>query len=600
MKLLSTASRRQPLATSFTVLRSLSLSPRQAASLEDSVIASLGKVYHPTTGEAVSRRGSGLLRKVSVLPHPTSSGVDVEITLAPFSAAAAGAVASLRSAAEQAALASEEVRKLISSGIQVTAKSSVVAAKHARPALTNAGPALAGLGSAVAVSSCKGGVGKSSVATNLAFALGSLGGQAALFDADIYGPSLPTMVAKAQRMEQDASGAIRSSTVGMAPVIHRLGNGRILPVEVVAPNSNETAQAASVGCMSYGWLAPRRKGESINRDGSEQDDAVSRLISDGSAPAIMRGPMVTTVVNQVLRGTEWGQRDTLVVDMPPGTGDIGITLGQSLPLTCAVLVTTPQRLALVDVLKGAEMFRAMKVPIAAVVLNQAHFDATLVLEDGRRHTQRFYPYGDGRKAVEALAQQQGIPYVLSLPIDPAISASGDSGVPAVIAQPDSETAAVYKTLAEIVATECELRVAQAEGRASSNATADTGVFISRRAGLLGTTADKATTTTTASAVVLVTFDSSANSLRVRESLGGKVVTEASLPARTVRLACHCAACVDEFTHQPKIKPEAIPVDITVASVAEKGNYGVAVAFSDGHSSGLFSYDQLLALAKAQK
>ncbi|KAL0427070.1 UNVERIFIED_CONTAM: Fe-S cluster assembly factor, chloroplastic [Sesamum latifolium] len=247
-----------------------------------------------------------------------------------------------------------------------------MSAQPARPVFAGELPAgLQTVSNVVAVSSCKGGVGKSTVAVNLAYTLAGMGARVGIFDADVYGPSLPTMVSPENRLLE------------MNPE-----KRTIIPTEYMG-----------IKLVSFGFA--------------------------GQGRAIMRGPMVSGVINQLLTTTEWGELDYLVIDMPPGTGDIQLTLCQVVPLTAAVIVTTPQKLAFIDVAKG--------VPCVAVVENMCHFDA-----DGKR----YYPFGRGSGS--QVVQEFGIPHLFELPIRPTLSASGDSGVPEVVADPQGEVARAFK------------------------------------------------------------------------------------------------------------------------------------------------------------
>jgi ATP-binding protein involved in chromosome partitioning len=165
-------------------------------------------------------------------------------------------------------------------------------------------------------------------------------------------------------------------------------------------------------------------------------------------------------VQQLCRFTDWGSLDHLVLDLPPGTGDVHITLGQTLPITTAVIVTTPQGLALADVRKGLDMFKALRVPSAAAVLNMAHFDAP---DTGRR----YFPFGNGGASLAALAKEHGIPSILTLPMDAALSSAGDGGVPVVLADPKGAVAKVYAELAERVAEAAEAQVWRSGGAAAA-------------------------------------------------------------------------------------------------------------------------------------
>jgi Mrp family chromosome partitioning ATPase len=216
-------------------------------------------------------------------------------------------------------------------------------------------PSLQHVGSLIGISSCKGGVGKSTVAVNLAFALARMGGRVGLLDADVHGPSLPSLVT----LPEDSLPLLQA------------GDSKLI----------QPPQVGGVRLMSYGYLA---KGASTGR----------------VPAAIMRGPMVGQVVGQMLSGTAWGELDYLLVDLPPGTGDVQLTLSQTYGLTAAVVVTTPQRLARVDVEKGIDMFTKLGVPIAALIENMAFFKDGYVsharlepapLPSPQRRTERMTP-----------------------------------------------------------------------------------------------------------------------------------------------------------------------------------------------------------------
>lgn len=287
----------------------------------------------------------------------------------------------------------------------------------------------------------------------------------------------------------------------------------------------------------------------------------------------MRGPMVSQVVSQLLRLTNWGELDHLLLDMPPGTGDIQITLGQTVPITGAVIVTTPQKLAVVDVTKGLDMFAALKVPTLAVVLNMAHFDAP---DTGKR----YYPFGEGGlDRVRAVMERYGVPSdrLFTLPIDPALSTAGDAGVPEVVAHPSSPSSLIYKQLASAVATDVETRIMAARIAALQSSTS--------------TAAGSAP-----SGAVTVRFDPS-RGLVIR-SISDTGASEAALNPATVRRACRCAACVDEFSGEQRLKPESVPDTVIPRDISEMGNYGTAITWSDGHTSSIYTHDQLLQLANA--
>jgi Mrp family chromosome partitioning ATPase len=253
---------------------------------------------------------------------------------------------------------------------------------------------LRNVGALVGISSCKGGVGKSTVAANLAFALAELGGRVGLLDADVHGPSLPSLVKLAD---------------GTLPLVQRASDKLLVPPLI-----------GGVKLMSYGFIA---KGA-----------------ASGRVPAaVMRGPMVGKVVGQMLSGTEWGELDYLLVDLPPGTGDVQLTLCQSYGLTAALVVTTPQRLARVDVEKGIDMFRELGVPVAGLIENMAYFTDP----QGGVH----YPFG--RTQLEGVRKYANVDTddATRLPIEEAVSIACDDGSPLVVAQPHSEAASRIRAAA---------------------------------------------------------------------------------------------------------------------------------------------------------
>ena len=262
----------------------------------------------------------------------------------------------------------------------------------------------------VAVSSCKGGVGKSTVAVNLACALQRLGHVVGLVDADIYGPSLPRMMVT----DQGEWAVARSE------------DGRMIrPVEL-----------HDVRCMSYGFVAPGSGGRGTPGTAKGLE----------SNAAMLRGPMVSSIVSQLCTKTMWGDIDYLVVDMPPGTGDIHLTLCQELKkIDAAVIVTTPQQLSFVDVVKGIDMFMQLKVPTVAVVENMSYF----VGDDDKVYK----PFGDGH--VDTLKQRYGIKHSYGLPISRDTSSAGDSGVPYLRQFPNAPLSSTYMDMAQGVVDEVE-------------------------------------------------------------------------------------------------------------------------------------------------
>ncbi len=248
------------------------------------------------------------------------------------------------------------------------------------------------IGAIIAVASGKGGVGKSTTATNLALALAGRGLSVGLLDADIYGPSQPRMMGLSGRPQ---------SPDGKTIIPH---------------------ERFGVRCMSIGFL--------VGED----------------TPMIWRGPMVQSALMQMLRDVAWGKLDVLVVDMPPGTGDAQLTMAQQVPLNGAVIVSTPQAVALADVKKAVNMFRKVDVPILGVIENMSVY---ICPKCG--HEDHIFAHGGARQEAEA----RGVPFLGEVPLEPAIRESSDEGQPIVVAAPDSRQAATYRAIAEAVWAEVE-------------------------------------------------------------------------------------------------------------------------------------------------
>lgn len=248
---------------------------------------------------------------------------------------------------------------------------------------------LPGVKNIIAVASGKGGVGKSTTAVNLALALAAEGAAVGIVDADIYGPSQPMMLGITGARPESYDGKT------MEPLI---GHG--------------------IQVMSIGFLV------------------------DNDQAMIWRGPMATQALEQLLRQTNWKDLDYLIVDMPPGTGDIQLTLAQKVPLTGAVIVTTPQDIALLDAKKGLKMFEKVSVPILGVVENMAVYCCP-----NCGHTEHIFGADGGKK----MAAEYDIEYLGALPLNLSIRVQTDAGCPTVVAEPDGEIAALYKTVARRIA-----------------------------------------------------------------------------------------------------------------------------------------------------
>ena len=248
-------------------------------------------------------------------------------------------------------------------------------------------PGIPGVNAIIAVASGKGGVGKSTTAVNLALGLRDLGLKVGMLDADIYGPSLPKLLAIKEKPKT-------------------IGGTRLIPIE-----------RYGMRVMSIGFLI------------------------DEETPMIWRGPMVMSALTQMLREVEWGTLDVMVVDMPPGTGDAQLTMAQQVPLRGAVIVSTPQDLALIDARRGIAMFNRVNVPVLGVVENMSYF---LCPQCGTRSD--IFSHGGARHEAERL----GVPFLGEVPLHMTIREKSDAGLPVVATEPDGEHANIYRDIASRV------------------------------------------------------------------------------------------------------------------------------------------------------
>ncbi len=254
---------------------------------------------------------------------------------------------------------------------------------HAHPA-DRVQPGIPGVDAVIAVASGKGGVGKSTTAVNLALGLRDLGLKVGMLDADIYGPSLPKLLAIKEKPQT-------------------VGGTKLKPID-----------RYGLSVMSIGFLI------------------------DEETPMIWRGPMVMSAITQMLREVDWGKLDVMVVDMPPGTGDAQLTMAQQVPLKGAVIVSTPQDLALIDARRGVAMFKRVNVPVLGIVENMSYF---LCPSCGTRSD--IFGYGGARKE----AERQGVQFLGEVPLHMTIREKSDSGLPVVATEPDSPHAKIYREIA---------------------------------------------------------------------------------------------------------------------------------------------------------
>jgi ATP-binding protein involved in chromosome partitioning len=354
---------------------------------------------------------------------------------------------------------------------------------------------LARVRNAVAIASGKGGVGKSTVTTNLALALARTGASVGVMDADVYGPSVAAMFGGTRRPEHGPSGMI-------------------LPIE-----------RYGVRFMSMGLLAGR------------------------DTPVIWRGPMATKLIQQFLGQVDWGDLDYLLIDLPPGTGDVQLTLTQTAPLTGAVIVTTPQDVALTVTLRGLRMFEQVQVPILGIVENMSYF--TCPHCEGRTDVFR---HGGGRRAAEEL----GYPFLGEVPLDPSLVLAGDAGRPVVLEDAASAPAArAFEEIAKRLAA--QISIVQQE---------------------------------TASVRFRPTEVKSEDGALVVAWSDGNV---SRFPYRELRLACPCAECVDELTREKRLDPRTVSGDVHPVDVRPVGRYALQIVWSDRHATGIYSYDRLRGL-----
>jgi ATP-binding protein involved in chromosome partitioning len=368
----------------------------------------------------------------------------------------------------------------------------------------------------IAISSGKGGVGKSTVTANIAVALAEAGLSVGVVDADIYGPSIPRIL------------GVAPGKPGMSP------EQRIIPAE---------AHGVKVISMA--------------------------MLTDDDQPAILRGPMVTKYLQTFVRQVDWGAADILLLDLPPGTGDIQLTLAQAFPLAGAVVVSTPQDVSLKIARRGLRMMEQVNVPILGIVENMSGFTCPSC-----GTVTHIFHEGGGEK----IAGELGVPFLGKVPLDPGVVDCGDEGRPLIHAAPQSPAAQAYRQIAAALAG--------TEAGAAGIATP----FAWTLADGTGKPAP-APATGGGPADRLAALDHADGALLLRWADGA----EQRLPARDLRLACQCAQCRDEMTGARLLEPERVPLDIALTRVWSVGNYALGMAFSDGHDTGIHTFEALRAM-----
>ncbi len=353
---------------------------------------------------------------------------------------------------------------------------------------------LSGIRHVIAIASGKGGVGKSTVATNIAFALNKLNFKVGLMDADLYGPSQPGMLGTDVRPTGQ--------------------DGFIVPVE-----------RSGIKYISMGIMNPSK------------------------GPLIIRAPIAIKAISQFLTGVLWGDLDFLLIDLPPGTGDIQLTLAQQARLSGVVIVTTPQRVASEIAKKGLQMFETLNAPILGVVENMSGFTCTHCNEITAP-----FKKGGGR----AMAEEMKVPFLGELPLDPEIMMSGDDGVNLQEEKPESIGALNFIKLSNQMVQNLEM--AQINARQYE--------------------AEK--------------IENQETTINFEWKDGSK----SSLDVFSLRTQCPCAVCVDENSGKRILKAEQVPLTIKALSLKPVGRYGISIHFSDGHNTGIFTFERLKAISSS--
>lgn len=404
----------------------------------------------------------GFVKNIRILEREVSFDIELTTPACPIKA-------QFKKAAEEAVKSLEEVEEV---EVTMTSSKKPMPSQHKDSGLKNVKTILA-------VSSCKGGVGKSTVAGHLAVEIAGRGFKVGLLDADLFGPSVPILF------------DILNTKV------HTTNNKKILPVE-----------KNNLKLMSFGFLL-------------------------GDSPAVMRGPMVSSYTQQILHNVVWGELDYLLIDFPPGTGDIQLTITQSAKLDGAVIVTTPHPLALADVTKGILMFEKVNVPILGVIENMSYFECN-------NCKQKHFIFGSNSNT--KLADRFGIETLVQLPLHQDFTSK--------IIKPEESD------LIKIAAD----KVIMAIGKSSIK-----------------------------TATPEVSFD---DKEMVFKWPDGKT---SAISNFDLRFSCKCALCHDEMSGKKTLKKEDIPADIRAKEITPLGNYAIAINWSDGHNSGIYSYKNIASI-----
>jgi ATP-binding protein involved in chromosome partitioning len=352
----------------------------------------------------------------------------------------------------------------------------------------------------IAIGSGKGGVGKSTTAVNLAVALAKMGHKIGLLDADIYGPSVPKIIGTKEA-----------------------------PTQKVGEKVNPP-MAYGIKCMSMGLLG-------------------------GDTPVIWRGPMASKAVSQFLSDVEWGELDYLLIDLPPGTGDIQITLAQAVRLSGAVIVMTPQALAAQIAKRGLQMFQQVRVPVLGIIENMSEYICPHCNKGSH-----IFSSGGGKEVSQGLH----VPLLGSIPLDGKLVEESDEGTPVIVSRPDSKLAKTYLEIAENLLAELN--------------------NLNQR--------DEKTP------VQIVHLEPNIKGHLLKISWNNGKQSLATF--KDLRYLCPCASCVDEGTGKRIISKEAVDPNITPSRIETVGNYAIRFQWSDGHDTGIYSYEYLWKYLNGEK
>lgn len=389
---------------------------------------------------------------------------------------------------------------------------------------SNGAERLPGIRHIIAVGSGKGGVGKSTVAVNLALALNKMGSRVGLVDADILGPSIPGMLGLA---------------TGEPPRATK--DGLIIPSECYG------LQVVSMG-----------------------------LLTGDDAPAVLRGPMVTKYLQMFIGSVQWQPLDYLVLDLPPGTGDTQLTLAQNFPLSGVVIVTTPQDVSLKIARRGLRMFEMVQVPILGIIENMSTFTCPHC-----GNATDVFSRGGG----ESMSRELGVPFLGAIPLDADIVTGCDNGRPVIVELPNTIAAHAYLAIAkELVSQFDELK----------------GVTL--RPFIWNWETNEGATAWVDSAIHAAGSPTTPIGFRHLHGSALSVLWEDGkqhdFDLRNLRLACQCALCIEEMSGRPLLDPSSVLINIAPRTISSVGNYAIAINWNDGHSSGIYSYTQLRAMADA--